>query len=137
MSTLTRLKSFFLSLIGRSEPPSFDSLNGFFPYHPVVRWEQDGNGKTTLTLDADHLVLDGNRIDIAPADSPRRPRHQFFKHNLPRELGRWALPPKIPRVERLRRRRSLLLQKRVYLEQKRLYELALKNKDFDSMWLNE
>ncbi len=84
------------------------------PQNSGIRFEQRTDGSTALHLEADHLVLDADRIDIAPSDSPRRVVNPLpmTRNLLPKTLSRWNLETKPPAVIRLQQRRH----KQVWLQ---------------------
>lgn len=78
------------------------------PQNSGIRFEQRADGSTSLHLEADHLVLDADRIDIAPSDSPRRvvDTRPMTRDLLPKILSRWKLETRPPAAVRLQQRRQ-------------------------------
>jgi len=69
---------------------------------PVFRVTTDAHGKRRLEIEADHIVIDADRIDLAPNWSPRRKSTAAKPVSAPRKLLR--KPPE--KVLALKARRS-------------------------------
>ena len=78
------------------------------PQNSGIRFKRRADGSTFLHLEADHLVLDADRIDLAPSDSPRRvvDYRPMTRSLLPKILSRWKLETRPPAAVRLQQRRQ-------------------------------
>ena len=99
--------SFFLDMFGLGKKPLPNMIG------PVVNMAWSPSGKTVVTIDADYLVLDADRIDIAPSWSPRRSSQikRTVARSLPNQLGSRSRTHSPKAVDRIRERRASLLNR--------------------------
>lgn len=104
---MKRVVRFFMRLLGLEKPTTELVIGESYPVSFPISWFVTKSGKTKVLLDADHVVIDGDRIDIAPAGSRRR-RPVFLPRRLPEFLGSRRTVKVTPdAVKRIRARRHL------------------------------